>query len=100
MQDDIKTQAQAEKMLFMVYGKCLTCSMRRPCPTLSGGDDLISELLRIGALFLVEEPRIRHSRRSPRRTPTSTCRGTTSGLPTGNYSYNIYEGIRYTYKLP
>ena len=33
-QDDIyKTQAQAEKMLFMVYASAPTCSMRRPCPT-------------------------------------------------------------------
>ena len=42
-QDDIyKTQAQAEKMLFMVYGKCPDLFHAQAMPDLSGGDDLIS----------------------------------------------------------
>ena len=42
-QDDIyKTQAQAEKMLFMIYGKCPDLFHAQAMPDLNGGDDLIS----------------------------------------------------------
>ena len=60
-QDDIyKTQAQAEKMLFMVYGKCPDLFHAQAMPDLSGGDDLISSYYGSVRYFSWKKPRIRH----------------------------------------
>lgn len=98
-QDDIyKTQAQAEKMLFMVYGKCPDLFHAQAMPDLSGGDDLISSYYGSVRYFSWKSLVYATSQESPTNTYFNMW-GTTSGLPTGNYSYNIYEGIRYAYNF-
>ena len=96
-QDDIyKTQAQAEKMLFMVYGKCPDLFHAQAMPDL--GDDLISSYYGSVRYFSWKSLVYATSQESPTNTYFNMW-GTTSGLPTGNYSYNIYEGIRYAYNF-
>ena len=98
-QDDIyKTQAQAEKMLFMVYGKCPDLFHAQAMPDLSGGDDLISSYYGSVRYFSWKSLVYATSQESSTNTYFNMW-GTTSGLPTGNYSYNIYEGIRYAYNF-
>ena len=98
-QEDIyKTQAQAEKMLFMVYGKCPDLFHAQAMPDLSGGDDLISSYYGSVRYFSWKSLVYATSQESPTNTYFNMW-GTTSGLPTGNYSYNIYEGIRYAYNF-
>lgn len=98
-QDDIyKTQAQAEKMLFMVYGKCPDLFHAQAMPDLSGGGDLISSYYGSVRYFSWKSLVYATSQESPTNTYFNMW-GTTSGLPTGNYSYNIYEGIRYAYNF-
>lgn len=98
-QDDIyKTQAQAEKMLFMVYGKCPDLFHAQAMPDLSGGGDLISSYYGSVRYFSWKSLVYATSQESSTNTYFNMW-GTTSGLPTGNYSYNIYEGIRYAYNF-
>ena len=98
-QDDIyKTQAQAEKMLFMVYGKCPDLFHAQAMPDLSGGDDLILSYYGSVRYFSWKSLVYATSQESSTNTYFNMW-GTTSGLPTGNYSYNIYEGIRYAYNF-
>ena len=98
-QEDIyKTQAQAEKMLFMIYGKCPDLFHAQAMPDLSGGDDLISSYYGSVRYFSWKSLVYATSQESPTNTYFNMW-GTTTGLPTGYYSYNIYEGIRYAYNF-
>ena len=67
-------------------------------PDLSGGDDLISSYYGSVRYFSWKSLVYATSQESSTNTYFNMW-GTTSGLPTGNYSYNIYEGIRYAYNF-
>lgn len=98
-QNDIyRTQAQAEKMLFMIYGKCPDLYHTQYMPDFNGGDDLISSYYGTVRYFSWKSLVYATSQESPTNTYFNLW-GTTSGLPTGYSSYNIYEGIRYAYNF-
>lgn len=98
-QNDIyRTQAQAEKMLFMIYGKCPDLYHTQYMPDFNGGDDLISSYYGTVRYFSWKSLVYVTSQESPTNTYFNLW-GTTSGLPTGYSSYNIYEGIRYAYNF-
>lgn len=98
-QDDIyKTQAQAEKMLFMIYGKCPDLFHAQAMPDLNGGDDMISSYYGSVRYFSWKSLVYATSQESPTNTYFNLW-GTTTGLPTGYYSYNLYEGLRYAYNF-
>ena len=82
-QEDIyKTQAQAEKMLFMIYGKCPDLFHAQAMPDLSGGDDLISSYYGSVRYFSWKSLVYATSQESPTNTYFNMW-GTTTGLPTG-----------------
>lgn len=98
-QEDIyKTQAQAEKMLFTIYGKRPDLVHTQYMPDLNGGDDLISSYYGSVRYFSWKSLVYSTSQESPTNTYFNMW-GTTTGLPTGYNTYNLYEGIRYAYNF-
>lgn len=96
--DMYKTQAQAEKVPFTIYGKRPDLVHTQYMPDLNGGDDLISSYYGSVRYFSWKSLVYATSQESPTNTYFNLW-GTTSGLPTGYNTYNLYEGIRYAYNF-
>jgi hypothetical protein len=82
----------------MIYGKCPDLYHTQYMPDFNGGDDLISSYYGTVRYFSWKSLVYATSQESPTNTYFNLW-GTTSGLPTGYSSYNIYEGIRYAYNF-